>query len=78
MIVGLYGGDMTVSLPPIPMRAMTIQGSYVGSLPEMKELIDLVRRTGHAAGSGRNASARRCERRAWTIFAPARSSAASC
>ena len=37
---------MTISLPPIPMRALTIQGSYVGSLPEMKELIDLVRRTG--------------------------------
>jgi D-arabinose 1-dehydrogenase-like Zn-dependent alcohol dehydrogenase len=28
------------------MRAITIQGSYVGSLPEMRELIDLVRRTG--------------------------------
>ena len=46
VIVGLYGGDLTVSLPPIPMRALTIQGSYVGSLPEMAELIDLVRRTG--------------------------------
>jgi len=46
VIVGLYGGDLTVSLPPIPMRALTIQGSYVGSLPEMKELINLVRRTG--------------------------------
>jgi D-arabinose 1-dehydrogenase-like Zn-dependent alcohol dehydrogenase len=28
------------------MRAITIQGSYVGSLPEMTELIELVRRTG--------------------------------
>jgi D-arabinose 1-dehydrogenase-like Zn-dependent alcohol dehydrogenase len=28
------------------MRALTIQGSYVGSLPEMKELIELVQRTG--------------------------------
>ena len=46
IIVGLYGGDLTVSLPPIPMRALTIQGSYVGSLPEMKELMELVRRTG--------------------------------
>jgi D-arabinose 1-dehydrogenase-like Zn-dependent alcohol dehydrogenase len=46
IIVGLYGGDLTVSLPPIPMRALTIQGSYVGSVPEMKELIELVRRTG--------------------------------
>ncbi len=46
IIVGLYGGDITVSLPPIPMRALTIQGSYVGSLPEMRELIDLVRQKG--------------------------------
>jgi alcohol dehydrogenase, propanol-preferring len=46
IIVGLYGGDVTVSLPPLPMRALTIQGSYVGSLPEMAELIELVRRTG--------------------------------
>jgi D-arabinose 1-dehydrogenase-like Zn-dependent alcohol dehydrogenase len=46
IVVGLYGGDLTVSLPPIPMRAVTIQGSYVGSLPEMKELIELVKRTG--------------------------------
>ena len=46
IIVGLYGGDITLSLPPFPMRAITIQGSYVGSLPEMRELIDLVRRTG--------------------------------
>jgi D-arabinose 1-dehydrogenase-like Zn-dependent alcohol dehydrogenase len=46
IIVGLYGGDLAVSLPPIPMRALTIQGSYVGSLPEMKELIALVKRTG--------------------------------
>src|SRR6185437_15177520 len=46
VVVGLYGGDLTVPLPPIPMRALTIQGSYVGSLPEMKELIELVRRTG--------------------------------
>ena len=46
IIVGLYGGGIALSLPPIPMRAITIQGSYVGSLPEMRELIDLVRRTG--------------------------------
>ena len=46
IIVGLYGGDLTISLPPIPMRALTIQGSYVGSVPEMQELMDLVRRAG--------------------------------
>jgi D-arabinose 1-dehydrogenase-like Zn-dependent alcohol dehydrogenase len=46
IIVGLYGGDITVSLPPIAMRALTIQGSYLGSIPEMAELIELVRRKG--------------------------------
>ena len=46
IIVGLYGGDLTVSLPPIAMRALTIQGSYLGSLSEMAELMALVRRTG--------------------------------
>jgi D-arabinose 1-dehydrogenase-like Zn-dependent alcohol dehydrogenase len=46
IIVGLYGGDLTVSLPPIPMRALTIQGSYVGSQHEMRELMELVRKTG--------------------------------
>jgi D-arabinose 1-dehydrogenase-like Zn-dependent alcohol dehydrogenase len=46
VVVGLFGGDVTVSTPFFPMRAMTIQGSYVGSLPEMKELLELVGRTG--------------------------------
>jgi alcohol dehydrogenase, propanol-preferring len=46
VIVGLYGGDFTLSLPPIPMRALTVQGSYVGSVPEMTELMELIRRTG--------------------------------
>ncbi|HET9902642.1 MAG TPA: alcohol dehydrogenase [Xanthobacteraceae bacterium] len=46
VVVGLFGGDITVSTPFLPMRAMAIQGSYVGSLPEMRELLDLVKRTG--------------------------------
>jgi D-arabinose 1-dehydrogenase-like Zn-dependent alcohol dehydrogenase len=46
IIVGLYGGDITLALPPFPMRAITVQGSYTGSLTEMAELIELVRRTG--------------------------------
>jgi D-arabinose 1-dehydrogenase-like Zn-dependent alcohol dehydrogenase len=46
IIVGLYGGDITLSLPPFTMRAITIQGSYTGSLTETRELIDLVKRTG--------------------------------
>jgi alcohol dehydrogenase, propanol-preferring len=42
VIVGLFGGDLTLSLPLLPLRAMTVQGSYVGSLAEMKELLGLV------------------------------------
>ena len=43
-MVGLFGGDITLSLPFIPIRAMTIQGSYTGSLKELNELIKLVRK----------------------------------
>jgi len=46
IVVGLFGGDITVPTPSLPLRAMTIQGSYVGSLTEMAELLDLVRRKG--------------------------------
>ena len=46
IVVGLFGGDVTVSTPFFPLRAMSIQGSYVGSLTEMAELLDLVRRKG--------------------------------
>jgi D-arabinose 1-dehydrogenase-like Zn-dependent alcohol dehydrogenase len=43
IIVGLYGGALNVPLPFIPMSARIIQGSYVGSLQEMGELMALVR-----------------------------------
>ena len=46
IVVGLYGGDITVPLPFFPMRAITLQGSYVGSLTEMAELLELVRHVG--------------------------------
>jgi alcohol dehydrogenase/propanol-preferring alcohol dehydrogenase len=42
VIVGLFGGAAPWSLPLIPIKAVTIQGSYVGNLIELKELIDLV------------------------------------
>jgi len=44
IIVGLFGGDITLPLPAIPQRALAIQGSYVGSLAELGELLALVRR----------------------------------
>ncbi len=44
IVVGLFGGDITLPLPSIPQRALTIEGSYVGSLAELRELLELVRR----------------------------------
>jgi len=41
VICGLMGGEITLSLPVIPMRPLTLQGSYVGTLPELKELVQL-------------------------------------
>jgi len=46
VVVGLYGGDVTVPTPYLPLRAMTLRGSYVGSQSDMAELLDLVKRTG--------------------------------
>ena len=43
IIVGLFGGDITLSLPPLPMMARSVIGSYVGNLAELKELIELVK-----------------------------------
>ena len=43
VIVGLFGGGATCALPLIPIKAITIQGSYVGNLRETQELLDLVR-----------------------------------
>jgi len=43
IIVGLFGGGATFALPLIPIKAVTIQGSYVGNLRETAELLDLVR-----------------------------------
>jgi D-arabinose 1-dehydrogenase-like Zn-dependent alcohol dehydrogenase len=43
VIVGLFGGGATFALPLIPIKAITIQGSYVGNLRETAELLDLVR-----------------------------------
>ncbi len=43
IIVGLFGGALNMPLPFIPMMARIIQGSYVGSLAEMGELMELVR-----------------------------------
>ncbi len=46
VVCGLMGGDITLSLPMIPMRPLTLQGSYVGTLEELRELVALVRQGG--------------------------------
>ena len=43
VVVGLFGGSLSLPIPFLPMNARTIQGSYVGSLAEMGELMNLVR-----------------------------------
>ena len=39
--VGLFGGELNVSLPLMPIKALTIQGSYVGNPKELRELVQL-------------------------------------
>jgi D-arabinose 1-dehydrogenase-like Zn-dependent alcohol dehydrogenase len=46
VVVGLFGGDVTVPTPYLPLRAMTLRGSYVGSQTDIAELLELVKRTG--------------------------------
>ena len=43
VIVGLYGGAMTIPTVFFPFKQMTIRGSYVGTLHEMGEMMDLVK-----------------------------------
>jgi alcohol dehydrogenase, propanol-preferring len=43
VIVGLFGGTMSIPAILFPMSKLTVQGSFVGSLGEMKELMHLVR-----------------------------------
>ena len=46
VVVGLFGGDVTIPTPFLPLRAMTLRGSYVGNQSDMTELLELVNRTG--------------------------------
>jgi alcohol dehydrogenase/propanol-preferring alcohol dehydrogenase len=39
--VGLFGGELSLSLPLMPIRALTVQGSYVGNPKELRELVAL-------------------------------------
>ncbi len=46
VVVGLYGGAINLPTPYLPMRALTLRGSYVGSHSEMAELLALVNQKG--------------------------------
>ncbi len=46
VIVGLYGGALPLPLPMMPLRMLSIMGSYVGTPAGMRAFLDLVRREG--------------------------------
>lgn len=41
VVVGLYGGELKLPIVYFPLRGMGVRGSYVGNLPELKELVAL-------------------------------------
>jgi D-arabinose 1-dehydrogenase-like Zn-dependent alcohol dehydrogenase len=43
VLCGLFGGEITLPLPPIAQRAISVRGSYVGSLRELREVVALAR-----------------------------------
>ena len=43
VVVGLYGGELSVPIPFFPLRPLAIRGSYVGNLAELRELVRLAR-----------------------------------
>ncbi len=47
--VGLFGGEMVVPLPLMPIKALTIQGSYVGSVKELRALVGIAQKGGMPA-----------------------------
>jgi len=43
VVVGLYGGGFPLPIPSLPFKAMSLMGSYVGSLKEAEDLVALMR-----------------------------------
>jgi D-arabinose 1-dehydrogenase-like Zn-dependent alcohol dehydrogenase len=46
IVVGLFGGSMELAISTLPLRPFTLQGSYVGSLAELRELVAAAREKG--------------------------------
>lgn len=40
---GLIGGEITIPLPSVVLRPFTLEGSYVGTVNELRELVELTR-----------------------------------
>jgi alcohol dehydrogenase, propanol-preferring len=45
VIVGLFGGELRMPVPMFPLRSLSITGSYVSSLHDLRELVALAQRT---------------------------------
>lgn len=43
VIIGMMGGDITLSLPTLPMKSLKIEGSYTGTLDDLRALVALTR-----------------------------------
>ncbi len=43
IVVGLFGGSMSMPLPMFPLRAFSIIGSFVGTLADAQEMMAIVR-----------------------------------
>ena len=43
VVVGLYGDRLTIPVPWLPLRMLTLRGSFTGTLDELKELVALAR-----------------------------------
>jgi D-arabinose 1-dehydrogenase-like Zn-dependent alcohol dehydrogenase len=44
VVVGLFGGGVSLPVPHFPLRNVTVTGSYVASLHDFRELLALVAR----------------------------------
>ena len=67
--VGLFGGELMLPLPIMAIRALTVQGSYVGNPKELRELVKLAQDGDASGAAGRHGAAEPGLRRA---DAPAR------
>jgi len=44
VIVGLFGGEFRIPVPMFPLKSLSITGSYVASLADLRELVALAQR----------------------------------